>query len=414
MKTPASSSDATHLFEGYDLVNVFKFCALQDVLSFGTTSKRVIPDVAVELDRRRRRRMMCPTRWEHAPNGSGTRLIGVDGKEADWSAHTYRFFSLGQKCPTNADDVLPSVTDRLGVLLRSRPFVATHPLYNKVRELYDLLNEDTSGDDGVMAGENTENEGMMKEDEPSDDVPFENLLLKLRSASRAHRLHAEILINAIEPPLTDDEADFAYVKVTLERYIGDVLVASAFISHSVSGLVEGGPSEENWMDMTIKHSRHHNPYSWYKAWIFLHSTVLRTAPFLPEHAKLLGIESRKPVLGISSADDELGFPRAELVEDSLGLPPLIPPTPPFIGADKRTMMSRMSQLKDLPMKITKNTFGGLGPAFRGRDNVSSETIWPMRAISVITAFTGLAAAHYQSPTNPAALRWREGTEPGIR
>ena len=416
MKTPVSAADATDLFEGYDLVNIFKFCALQDVLSFGTTSKRAIPDVAVELDRRRRRRMTCPTRWEHA---SGSTFISADGKEADWSAHTYRFFSLGPKCPTNADDVLPSVTHRLGVLLRSRPFVATHPLYNRVRELYDLLNEDSGDDDGVLTGDNTENEGVMKEDEPSDDdVPFENLLLKLRSASRAHRLHAEILLNAIEPPLANDESDFAQVKVTLERYIGDVLVASAFISHSVSGLVEGGPSEENWMDMTLKmqssRTETATPYSWYKAWIFLHSTVLRTAPFLPEHAKLLGIESRKPVLGISSADDELGFPRAELVEDSLGLPLLIPPPPPFVGANKRIMMSRMSQFKDMPMKITKNTFGGLGPAFRGRDNVSSETIWPMRAISAITAFTGLAAAHYQSPTNPAALRWREGTEPGIR
>jgi hypothetical protein len=415
MKTQPSSADATDLFEGYDLVNIFKFCPLQDVLSFGATSKRAIPDVAVELDRRRRRRMMCCTRWEHAPNGTGARFIGVGGKEADWSARTYRFFSLGPKCPANSDDdVLPSMADRLGVLLRSRPFVATHPLYNRVRELYDLLNEDTGGDDGVMAGDNTENEGVMKEAEPSgDEVPFENLLLKLRFASRAHRLHAEILLNAIEPPLANDEVNVTYVKVTLERYIGDVLVASAFISHSVSGLVEGGPSEENWMDATLKRVKIEdtNPYNWYQAWIFLHSTVLRTAPFLPEHAKLLGIESRKPVLGI---DDELGFPRAELVEDGLGLPPLIPPLPPFVGAGKRLMMSQMSHLNDMPMKITKNTFGGLGPAFRGRDNVSSETIWPMRAISVITAFTGLAAAHYQSPTNPAALRWREGTEPGIR
>eukprot|EP00563_Minutocellus_polymorphus_P003234 CAMPEP_0181029912 /NCGR_PEP_ID=MMETSP1070-20121207/5448_1 /TAXON_ID=265543 /ORGANISM="Minutocellus polymorphus, Strain NH13" /LENGTH=442 /DNA_ID=CAMNT_0023107247 /DNA_START=37 /DNA_END=1365 /DNA_ORIENTATION=+ len=414
MKTPASSLDETDLFEGYDLVNIFKFCALQDVLSFCTTSKRAISDVAVELDRRRRRRMMCPTRWEYAPDGSGARVLGVDGKEADWSAHKYRFFSLGLKCPTN-EDVLPSVTDRLGVLLRSRSFVASHPLYIRVRELYYLLNENIIGDCN-MTDENQENEGAMKE--LSDDVPFENLLMKLRRASRAHRLHAEILMDAIQPQLNNDEANFASAKVSLERYIGEVQVAYFFISHTVSGLVEGGPSEENWMDATLKNissrTESATPYSWYKAWIFLHSTVLRTAPFLPEHSKLLGIEPRMLMPGIS-ADDGLSLPRAELIEDNLGLPPLIPPPPPFVGADKRIMMSRMSQFNDeMPMKITKYGFGGLGPAFRGRDNVSSETIWPMRAISVITAFTGLAAAHYQSPTSPAALRWREGTEPGIR
>ena len=423
MNNTNSAPDTTDPFAGYDLVNIFKFCPLQDVLSFGTTSKRAIPEFAAELDRRRRRRMMRPTRWEHAPGGSGEKVFGGNkDEEADWSAHKYCFFTLDAKNATNAEDVLPSVTDRLGALLRSKQFVSSHPLYGRVRELYDsLLN------DGIGVDENQENEGAKKhadERAPADDdsITFENLLLKLRKASRAHRLHAEILTNAIQPQLTNGEssfASFATVKVNLERYIGDVLIAYYFMSHNVAGLVEGGPTEEKWMDVTLKNvssrTESATPYSWYKAWIFLHSSVLRTAPFLPEHAQLLGIEPRKSMVGVNNdIGNSNNIPRAELIQDNLGLPPLIPPTPPFLGIDKRIMMSRLSQFNDEPMKITKYGFGGLGPAFRGRDNVSSETIWPMRAISVITAFTGLAAAHYQSPTNPASLRWREGSEPGIR
>lgn len=416
MNSANSTPDTTDPFAGYDLVNIFKFCPLQDVLSFGTTTKGAIPEVAAELDRRRRRRMMCPTRWEYAPGGSGERVLGGNKhQEAGWSAHKYRFFSLDAKSATNAEDVLPSVTDRLGVLLHSKPFVSSHPLYGRVRELYDLLSND-----GKDSGENQENEGAKKKAD-DDGFTFENLLLKLRKASQAHRLHGEILTNAIQPQLTNDEANFASVKVNLERYIGDVLIAYYFISHHVSGLVEGGPSEEKWMDATLKNissrTESTTPYSWYKTWIFLHSSVLRTAPFLPEHAQLLGIEPRKTTVGFNNANNNEhsnGILRAELVQDNLGLPPLIPPTSPFLGIDKRIMMSRLSQFNDEPMKITKYGFGGLGPSFRGRDNVSSETIWPMRAISVITAFTGLAAAHYQSPTSPAALRWREGSEPGIR
>ena len=413
MNNTNSVPDTTDPFAGYDLVNIFKFCPLQDVLSFGTTSKRAIPEFAAELDRRRRRRLMRPTRWEYAPGGSGEKVFGGNkNEEADWSAHKYRFFSL-EKNATNAEDVLPSVTDRLGALLRSKPFVSSHPLYGKVRELYDLLLND-----GINVDENQENEGAKKQDE-NDGITFENLMLELRKASRAHRLHAEILTNAIQPQLTNNESNFASVKVNLERYIGDVLIAYYFMSHHMAGLVEGGPTEEKWMDATLKNvsSRTENatPYSWYKLWIFLHSSVLRTVPFLPEHAQLLGIEPRKSMVGVNNDNGTSNnIPRAELIQDNLGLPPLIPPTPPFLGVDKRIMMSRLSQLNYEPMKITKYGFGGLGPAFRGRDNVSSETIWPLRAISVITAFTGLAAAHYQSPSNPAALRWREGTEPGIR
>ena len=412
MKNPNNPPDR---FEGYDLVNIFKFCPLQDVLSFGTASKRAIPEVAAELDRRRRRRMMCPTRWEYARGGSGEKVLGGNKfGEADWSTHKYRFFSLDAKSSASAEDVLPSVMDRLDVLLRSKPFVSSHPQYSRVRELHDFLK-----DHGTDLEENQENEGAKKQ-AIGDDTSFESLMLKLRRSSRAHRLHAEILTNAIQPQLTSEEANFAAVKVNLERYIGDVLIAYYFISHHVSGLVEGGPTEEKWMDATLKSvsSRADSvtPYSWYKTWIFLHSSVLRTAPFLPEHAKLLGMEPRKSTVCVNNDNgDSNGIPRAELVQDNLGLPPLVPPTPPFLGIDKRIMMSRLSQFNDeMPMKITKYGFGGLGPAFRGRDNVSSETIWPMRAISVITAFTGLAAAHYQSPTSPAALRWREGSEPGIR
>lgn len=409
-------------FRGFSLSSVLKFLPLKDVISYGSTSKNCLADTCADI-LRRRRRMLCCHRWTYA-NERATCRSSPNNKEATWSTSNFRLYAVDNDSKTDplVDDghLLMPVVDRLRILLQSKPFVASHPLYARVRELHGLLEQDADGNSNGYSGREGMNISVLGGEGKDSAAACECVgacedsidILELRWASRAHRLHADILRDAIRPYLEQQPASNGGVSVTvpLDRYVGDVLVAYFFMSHIVSGVVEGGPTEEDWMDEILasvsgRNAASATASSWYRAWIFLHSTVLRTAPFLPEHAALLGIEPRSTLCDGN----------AELVTDTLGLPPLIPPPPPFVGSDKRIMMSRLSQLRnDAPVKITKNTFGGLGPTFRGRDNVSSETVWPIRAISVIVAFFGLPPSAYHTATNPALLRWREGTEAGIR
>ena len=419
MSTGISKSTMADIvpFQGFCLSSVLRFLPLKDVMSFGSASKKCLSDISGDVRRRCRRMLRCH-RWSYA--GERPKQCSQNNREVAWSTLKFRMYAIDDDGETNVlvDDghLLMPVVDRLRILLQSKSFVVSHPLYARVRELHDLLTSIEDADERNKASIGIE--GLTFDDvavEWHDSAAsFEGSILEMRRASRAHRLHSNILDAAIRPHLLEEKQPTSYgttsVIVPLDRYVGDVLVAYFFMSHRISGLVESGPSEEIWMDeilssVTGRSAVPVTALSWYKTWIFLHSTVLRTAPFLPEHAALLGIEPRR------TARDG----NAELVTDTLGLPPLIPPTPPFVGLGKRIMMSRLSQLGDeAPVKITKNSFGGLGPAFRGRDHVSSETVWPKRAISVVNAFWELSPSAYLTATNPALLRWREGTEAGIR
>lgn len=426
------TADANGLFfQGFCPSSVLKFLPLNDVISYGSTSTSGLADLSAEI-RRRRRRMLCSHQWAYAIDDDALRNNNAcastsSRKEASFTPAKYRLYSVDDGTEEDRLNLLMPVVDRLRILLQSKSFVSSHPLYARVQDLHDMLQDDRTNNSVEM---NTSIDTAIEGERQNPAASFENSILELRRASQAHRLHADILTDAIRPQLSITPTNRgASITVPLDRYVGDVLVAYFFMSHVVSGLVEGGPTEEAWMDETLKSVSGRNAVPvaaalyWYRTWIFLHSTVLRTAPFLPEHSALLGIEPRRVMQDGSSGVGGVGgggsstprLPRAELIADTLGLPPLIPPPPPFVGSDKRVMMSRLSQLRDdAPVKITKSTFGGLGPAFRGRDNVSSETVWPMRAISVVVAFFGLPPSAYLGQTNPALLRWREGTEAGIR
>jgi len=410
-------------FRGFSLSSVLKFLPLKDVISYGSTSKICLADTCADI-LRRRRRMLCCHRWAYANERAKFRpTSSPNNKEATWSTPNFRLYAVDNDSEADplvdGGHLLMPVVDRLRILLQSKSFVASHPLYARVRELHDLLKQDADGNNFDYSGRDREgmNSKVLGGEGKDSAAACEDSsdILELRRASGTLRLHADILRDAIRPhleqqPATRNSNGGVSVTVPLDRYVGDVLVAYFFMSHIVSGVVEGGPTEQVWMDEILaslsgRNAASATASSWYRAWIFLHSTALRTAPFLSEHAALLGIEPRRTFFDGN----------AELVTDTLGLPPLVPPPPPFVGLDKRIMMSRLSQLhNDAPLKITKNTFGGLGPAFRGRDNVSSETVWPTRVISVIVAFFGLPPSAYHTATNPALLRWREGTEAGIR
>ena len=81
-------------------------------------------------------------------------------------------------------------------------------------------------------------------------------------------------------------------------------------------------------------------------------------------------------------------------------------------------MSMLGQLfgeREVPLKVTAPSFGPLGPAFRGRDRVDSFTVWPSRAVRVISNFYGADPFTYNTSRQRAAFGgWSDGSDPGIR
>jgi len=134
------------------------------------------------------------------------------------------------------------------------------------------------------------------------ELSFERAFNEFRQSVRSHRLHADILSNSIfNHSLLDIDGtacpSFEIVgmklTVSLERYIGDVLCAYYLIGHSTSTTreVDGCLTEDKWINSLLS-LRPTNAYaSTYHSWVFLHSTLLRTAPFTREQRLRLGIAS---------------------------------------------------------------------------------------------------------------------------
>jgi hypothetical protein len=212
--------------------------------------------------------------------------------------------------------------------------------------------------------------------------------------------------------------DSTCLSVSLERYLGDVLIACYLMAHSIAGLVrEGAPTEANWVqqlqdtvfspppsldtdddffdddsddDYEEQQQQQCPPRldaaGWYHVWVYYHSTLLRISLLTRDQQERLGI------------DDSSGIP----------LPGgLVQPHAPFYGSRMQLML--ISVQPRAAMRTTLNQFGPLGPAFRGRDEMTSRV---MEADDIVYGInsaisTGMASASLLPP-NPQVLQWMRG------
>jgi hypothetical protein len=149
--------------------------------------------------------------------------------------------------------------------------------------------------------------------------------------------------------------------------MGDVLSAYYLVSHTsgLADIVEGGPSLWNWMQQ-IHEQELADSYDWYRYCVYRHSSLLRVLPMTLEDAKELGIA---PPLGGILTQPEFTQPVGHGAE-SEHRPSWLLPFRCFVSPFDQFEETCVTAV-DWRMSITFNDFGPLGPAFRGRDHVSS-------------------------------------------
>lgn len=176
------------------------------------------------------------------------------------------------------------------------------------------------------------------------------------------------------------------LSVPLERYIGDVLCAYYLMGHE--NLIEGGLPESQLIQSIAKEfeieadqvdadptldaipTSSVSASSWYRTWVFIHSSVLRLAPFSWTQQSRLGIFTS---------------PQPPPVDVALGT--LFRPPEAFTGCCKLAVMRTLSRLTNFSsLKVRFNNFGPLGPAFRGRDLVESISYHPVSVMGMCIFF----------------------------
>ena len=232
--------------------------------------------------------------------------------------------------------------------------------------------------------------------------------------------------------------------VLLDEYMGDVVACYYLSAHSLAGIVEGGPTITEWVGNQLApmvertsekyKKRNSKPYDWYKLWVFLHSNLLRNIPLTLEQAEqrvrlgpLAGIMFEtiqvRNDLTLRQVDNIDGHNQDNMQQnrnatgieanrgarlDGANSPPtrkvthwFRPPlcfstgivdqaqivhnnASPAVDYINQIFGSNMRDPVNVGMhQTTMNHFGPLGPAFRGRDNVTTQTMSPYTLIGLL-------------------------------
>jgi hypothetical protein len=268
--------------------------------------------------------------------------------------------------------LVPSVQERIESLYRALP--NSHSSHEGVRKLWLELQE------GPPL--------LLMEEGIIFSTHFRSSVQELHSVTLAHRWH-EALVRACTVDGTPPRATMGFgdnpagaaLTTTLDQYIGDVLMAYFVMGHVIAGIVEGRTSHSQWTDHLL--SPNPDPQRWYKRWVFLHSCILRTFPLTSNqlhHYKL-------PLAGIMGRTDPQNVPyihphycflgggaRCTVVQETTKVVSYLARVCSF-GADEFE-----ERIGDEPVifriDTRWNSFGPLGPAFRGRDHVQSVRMSP--------------------------------------
>ena len=375
------------------LNNFLSFVSLRGCLNLALTSLRFMEEInGSELQRRQRRMNTSFAYSFDQGNNSNCKLIKATDR-------------ISKRASLQNIFLLPSGRDRIESLCHALP--RSYPNRAMAILLLDGMNE-------VEQHETSHNDIHHEIDDQENNITtrFQVAFQIQKSLLRWHRYHAILLSDAIRA--NPDHWNGAPVQQTrenrlltvpLEQYIGDVLCAYFLMGHSVAGLVEGGPAEHAWMDELLAEMQETNqsPAISYRAWIYLHSTLLRTAPFTWEQQSRLGIIS--PLSSHSSFLD--------VAQGSL----LLPHHPFVHGRNSKNNHTKRIQLWDAlrslqSLRTTLNDFGRLGPTFRGRDLIQSQTVFPSSSIGVAREFMGMSPEEYSNITSfsPFLQSWASGEE----
>ena len=288
-----------------------------------------------------------------------------------------RFNSEGSSKTSSVDEVesLPSVLDRLRSLYRVMS--SSHSMYSLIGQLIKSLDQgEEDGDDTGQEGEIT-----LKQQEGSDvENSFHLLFASFRKMLSTHRLHSLILQSVLRCTMITGQQKCENqrcwhrlhdsgnaVDLHFDQYLGDVYIVYILLGNISSGLVEG-VSEKKWLqslnadwnESELTDTSQMPPFEarvWYRSWIFLHSTLLRSTPLTSDEMTLFGLLRN----GNFITRTEIHHPEGN--EENISLS-----AKPFQGLYKTgTMLQLYTRLTcDGTLDVLMRDFGTLGPSFRGR------------------------------------------------
>jgi len=311
--------------------------------------------------------------------------------------------------------ILPSVLERLRSL---QPNISSsHPMHQPINDLITLLNEgdgqDEEGEEenimealvvGNIEYEEADHDNSINQHQ-LDRKRFEKIFQTFQKAIKVHKLHAIILKSVLQCNDSYNwyriHDDGNAIDLNFDQYLGDVYITIILMGNISSGLVEG-VSEKKWEDSIFNESdpihytmdTHFNNYAsstssptsnyfsaksqariWYRGWIFLHSTLLRSIALTSDERTQLGLSINGAFMKKTSS--------MEIMESTYDSNVRMFPPTPFRGAfDSRTMIHLYNKLNlyDGRLTVLFRDFGSLGPTFRGRDSVRSHSLPSMRTL----------------------------------
>lgn len=332
--------------------HIFDFLPLQSCLRYSQVSHRSIREILPHL-KRRRFRQFCERQAYQLVDPNKLRPAKTLSNYRRSSRNDDSKESLCQPITGDKEQwhIVPSVQERMESLYQALP--AQHSSNEDVRRLW----LDLQADPLILLSE----EGIQ-------NAHFPSTLQELHTLTLAHRRHEELVrectVDANPPPATSgftDNPDIV-LTTTLEQYIGDVLVACFLMSHLFAGMVEGCTTFSQWTKLVSTPDT--QPVAIYKCAVFLHSNILRIYPMTKKQLR----SYKLPMVGIQ------GKTRTRAIE-------YIQPHYCFLNAkgfdlfDKATQQAA-EKVQNLlrtyySLDMRWNSFGPLGPAFRGRDRVQS-------------------------------------------
>jgi hypothetical protein len=368
---------------------IVSFLPIKDCLVFGATTKQNLLEIQPELRCRRSR---------------FTQTFFYNAHDKNPKVHGPIDPATKRKCTASQEvHVLPTIRDRIQSLWSV--LSSAHPLAASANALLSAVKEITT--DGNDVSEPTV-------DPQSWGVDFPSILATQTELVLPHKLHARLLRQAIQSQPTHCDMGYRHgisggsqsndghvLTVELRRYIGDVLCAFYLMGHSAANIIEGGPTENDWIDIIQSEipclvagevsvddqsltAVGVAASTWYRCWVFVQSTLLRTAPFTWGQQVRLCIGTG--ILDSFPGDMRLRQHR------------------PFAGFDKTLFMRRLALLTNFEsLRVNFNDFGPLGPMFRGRDLIQSHTVYPSSPLGVAICFSDWSQAEYEESYTDGAL-----------
>lgn len=239
--------------------------------------------------------------------------------------------------------LLTTVEDRIRQLSLAMP--AGHPLYKPIMDLRKELCLDFPA------------------------CPFGASLVEqlslLRMAVRPLKLYAFVLSQTFRSDPINEDAHSA----TLDQYLGDVLILAYLLNLNEFGLVEGAPKNSEYYGLLRQGRLVESPASSYRAWVHIHSSILRTKSFTKDQSERLGIPFEDSFSKVSEM-----VPNDCCYVNEL-----------FLSSE---------------MRLVSYDFGPLGSLFRGRDVLQ---VRDTSARCLVAFF--LSGEQRQGTTARSALEW---------